>query len=160
MAGLTNTEWVATTVNGHLVLKTTLTQTSTTIYDGWTKKTPKQLDTTKSFIVVVNTAGTTLDGSSLPVDLWIGYDEDAALENNSGTDVTATSTVEIASAIMDDVKAEKLASRIDPHYTGTRIQAATDTAGMINGSKPPYFILNLDGTTVLAAEDCLIVITQ
>lgn len=158
--GLANTVWTPDTVNGHLVLKCTLTQASTTIYDGWTKKTPRELDTTKPFIVYFNTAGTALDGATLPVDLWIGYDDNAALADNGGTDVTATNAAEIASAIMDNVKAAKLASRIDPHYTGTRIQAAANVGGMVNGSKPPYFIFNLDGTSTQNAADCLIVITQ
>jgi len=160
MAGLTQTAWVSTTVNGHLVLKCTLTQVATALYDSFTLKTPKELDPNKPWILIVNTAGTTLDGSTLPVDMWSGYDDNAALADSSGTDVTATNASEIASSIMDDVKAVKLASVIDPHYIGTRIQAASDVGGHINLSKAPYYIVNLDGTTELTAAACLIVITQ
>ncbi len=160
MAGLTQTAWVASTVNGHLVLKCTLSQVDTGLYDSFTYKTPKELDPTKPWILYVNTAGTTIEDTTLPVDMWIGYEDNAALVDSGGIDVTATNAAEIAAAIMDDVQAEKLASRIDPYYRGTRIQAITDVPGMINLSKPPYFIINLDGTSALTEAACAIVITQ
>lgn len=158
--GLIQTDWVATTVNGHTVLKCTLTQESSAAQDSFTYKTPKELDPNKSWILVVNTAGTTIESTTLPVDMWAGYDENATLADDSGTDVSATSTSEIAAAIMDNVEAEKLASVIDPHYIGTRIQAITDVGGHINLSKAPYYIINLDGTSALTEAACLIVITQ
>lgn len=158
MAGLTQTAWVATTVNGHLVLKCTLTQVDTELYDSFTYKTPKELDPTNPWILYVNTAATDLHSTTLPVDLWVGYDDNAALAG--GTGVTGTNAAEIASAIIDDVDSKKRASRIDPNYSGSRIQGTADTGGMINGSKPSYFIINLDGGSELTAGACAIVITQ
>ncbi len=161
MAGITQTNWVSSTVNGHLVLKCNLTQVSTALYDNFTLKTPKELDPTKSWILVVNTsAAATGDGAGLPVDMWAGYDDDFALADSSGTDVSVTSGFEVAGSIMDDIHSEKLASRIDPTYAGTRIQAASDTAGHINLGTAPYYAVNMDDAGELGAVTTYIVITQ
>jgi len=160
MAGITQTAWVATTINGHLVLKCNLTQAASTLYDNYTLKTPKELDTTKSWILVVNTASAaTGDGAGLPVDIWAGYDVDFKLTGN-GNDVTVTSGFEVAGSIMDDIHSEKLASRIDPNYTGTTVQAATGTAGMVNVGTAPYYAVNMDDAGSLAEVTTYIVITQ
>ena len=161
MAGITQTAWVPSTVNGHLVLKCNLTQVSTTLYDNFTLKTPKELDPTKPWILIVNTLGAaTGDGAGLPVDMWAGFGEDFALADNSGTDVTVTSGFEVAGSIMDDIHSEKLASRIDPTYSGGRIQAITDTAGHINLGTAPYYVVNMDDAGELGAVTTYIVITQ
>ncbi|KKN17916.1 hypothetical protein LCGC14_0960950 [marine sediment metagenome] len=160
MAGITQTAWVATTINGHLVLKCNLTQVSTALYDNFTLKTPKELDPTKSWLLFVNTtAVATGDGAGLPVDLWAGYDDNFAL-TGAASDVSVTSGYEVAGSIMDDVHSEKLASRIDPNYNGAVIQAATDTAGMINVGTAPYYAINMDDAGELGAVTTYIVITQ
>ncbi len=160
MAGITQTAWVATTVNGHLVLKCNLTQATTTLWDNFTLKTPKNLDTTKPWLLFVNTtAAAAGDGAGLPVDIWAGYDVDFAL-TGTANDVTVTSGYEVAGSIMDDVHSEMLASHIDPNYTGARVQAATGVAGHINVGTAPYYAINMDDAGELGAVTTYIVITQ
>jgi len=160
MAGLTSSAWTDKVVNGRLVLECDLVQTSSTTEDSFTLKTPQnKFDSTKSWILFVNTkTAQTLDGTTLPVDLWAGWDNAFAL--TSANPPTATYGAEIASIIMDDVQAETLVARIDPNYRGTVVQAATGTAGHVNAGTPPYFIINLDGGTTLTAATCHIAISQ
>ncbi len=159
MAGITQTAWVATTVNGHLVLQCDVSQAATELYDSFTLKTPKELDPTKSWILFVNTTAATIGTTALPVDIWAGYDDDFALAGTVN-DVTVTSGYEVAGSIMDDVYTDKLASRIDPGYSGTRVQAAADVGGIINVGTAPYYVINCDGGAELETETCHFVITQ
>jgi len=160
--GLTSSAWTDKVVNGRLILECDLTQASTQITDSYTLKTPaNKLDTTKSWILFVNTkTAQTLDSdvANFPVDLWGGWDDAFALTGD--TTPTATYGAEIASGIMDDVRAETLASRIDPNYTGTVVAAATGTAGHVNAGTPPYFIINIDGAATQDSKTCHIVIVQ
>ena len=159
MAGITQTAWVATTVNGHLVLQCDVSQASTELYDSFTYKTPKELDPTKPWLLFVNTEVADIGTTAVPVDIWAGYDVDAALAGAT-TDVTATSAYIIKASIMDDLVSVMLASRIDPNYTGTTVQAASGVAGHVNAGTPPYFIINCNGAAELDTATCHFVITQ
>ncbi len=127
--------------------------------DAYTLKTPTALDGSKPWTLFVNTAAVTLDASGLPVDIWAGYDDDFAITGDSTT-VAATSGGEVASAVMDDVKAEQLATRVDPNYTAAVVQAVTGTGGHVNAGVAPYYAINLDGASTLNAATCHFVITQ
>jgi len=160
MAGITSGAWTTATVNGRLVLECDVVHEAADL-DNYTLKTPANtLDPTRAWTLFVNTAAVTLDSAGLEVDIWAGYDDDFALASDNPP--TVTSGAEVASAVMDDVKAEMLATVVDPNYTGTTVQAATDVAGHVNVGIAPYYVINLDGTSTLAETDkiCHYVIVQ
>lgn len=155
--GLTPTNWTIDEVNGHLVLECSVAAAS--VSDSYTKKTPaRTLDPTKPWILMVNTAGTTLVTGTVLVDIWAGYDDDFALTGDT-TAVVATSGGEVASAVMDDVQAEMLTTIVDPNYTGTAVQAATNVVGIVNAGTAPYYVIHLDGSSLDSAT-CLFKIIQ
>jgi len=155
---LTQGAWTVKTVNGKMIAECDVTQT-TAENDAYTLKTPKQLDTTKPFRVLVNTAGATLDGSALPVDVYAGYSDDFALSGDDGPDVTDG---DLALAdVIDDVKSVKNGILIDPNYTGSRVTSTlAGVRGVVNLGTPPYFAFNLDGATTLTAGTCHWVLIQ
>lgn len=159
MAGLTSSAWSEKVVNGRLVLECDLTQVSSTTEDSFTLKTPaNRLDTTKSWILYVNTEGTAADGQALAVDLWAGWDDQFAL--TSANPPTATYGAEIASAVMTTVQAKVNAIRVDPNYTGTVVAGNVTVGGIVNAGTAPYYIINLDGGSTLGAVVVHVAITQ
>ncbi len=155
---LTQSAWTEDSVNGFLVLECNVIQTASES-DSYTLKTPaRTLDPTKPWILMVNTTGATLDNATLPVDIWAGYDDDFAMSGDT-TAVIATSGGEVASAVMDDVKAEMLTTIVDPNYTGTMVAAATNTVGIVNAGTAPYYAIAIDGGTLIA-ETCYFKIIQ
>lgn len=150
--------WTASTVNGHLVLECDVAIT-TSETDGYTLKTPKELDTTKSWVLAVNTAKVDLNAATVEVDLWAGYDVDFALSGDGA--VTAASGFEVASAVISEVKYAKAFTRVDPNYTGSRVQGAAETGGIVNVGTAPYYAINLDGGGAFRGSlNCHFVITQ
>ena len=87
MAAQTQTAWVETSINGFTVLSSTaLTDAANEV--NWSLKTPKALDTSKPWSLIVS-ASAAQDGAAAPLMLWGGYSDDFAL---AGTTARATAT--------------------------------------------------------------------
>lgn len=160
MAGLTTSAWTDKVVNGRLVLECDLTQASATTQDAFTLKTPaNMLDTTKPWILMVNTAQTAVNNATTVVDLWAGYADNFAL-TDADTDVTVVGGAEIASAILSDVQAATNATRVNPNYTGTVVAGTATAGGHVNAGTAPYYAINIDGDDTLGAVVCHVAIIQ
>lgn len=138
-------DWTATTVNGRLVMECDVVVTSGDA-DGYTLKTPaSKLDPTRPWILMVNTEPVTIeDSTAVAVDIWAGYDDDFALAGDGA--VTVTSGCEVASAVIDNVKATCLSVIIDPNYKGTKVQTTLSgpLIGVCNCGMAPHYIINCD----------------
>ena len=149
---LTQGNWSTSSSNGVKVMECTVTST-TAENDSYTLRTPKSLDPTKPWTVIINAAGATIDGSTLPCDLWIGTSDDAVLSGNDssvvGTDAYEFKTIEA------DVKASIGSVTCDPN-----LSIADVTDKLVRGPVAPCYILNLDGASTLAAVDCKWIIVQ
>ncbi len=150
---LTQNDWIEKTVNGRYTAKCTITATTAEEFSA-TLKTPRGLDTTKAFTLTVNPAGTTLDGSTLPCDIYGGYDDDFALGVVTST-LTVTSGFLINAAAIADVKSSIGSVIIDP-----LLNIADDPDDIVRGATVPYYGFVLVGASSLAAEDAVYIITQ
>ncbi len=156
--------WAASTVNDRLVLKCTVTST-TSETDTYTLRTPKAgepgggLDPTRPWILVVNALGTDTSDNTDPVDIWAGYSDSFVL-SGQGASVTATDGGEVASAVMDDTSDEALFVTVNPNRTVAKVQAVTGTAGEVNAGTAPYYAINVDGGGARKAADTIFYIIQ
>lgn len=154
---LTQGEWTYKTVNGRMVLECDIIQT-TGETDAYTLKTPVNLDTTKPWILMVNTENVSLDGATLAVDGWAGYANGFVLSGQAS--VVATNGYEIQSAPIQNVKSAMNGILVNPNYFGTHVQSVAGTTGVINLGKFPHYAFNLDGGGTLNAGTCHYVIIQ
>lgn len=149
---LTQGAWSTTSVNGTNVMTCTVTTSATPENDSYTLKTPEALDGSKPWTLVANSAGATLDGSTLPVEIWLGTSSSAALTGDgppSGTDAY------VFKDIIADVKASVGTCICDPTLT------TADVANVhVKVPAAPYYILHLDGASTLAAIACTWIIIQ
>ena len=147
---LTQGAWSVESVNGKLVCECDIVQT-TAENNAYTLKTPPELDTSKAFILMVNTEGATLDGSALPVDVYAGYSDSFAVSGDGAT-MGATDGGLIAADVIDDVKGVANSVLIDPNYTGAKVQSTlAGVRGVVNCGTPPYFAFDVDGASTLSA---------
>ncbi len=145
--------WTYESVNGVLVMECDVGVT-TSENDAYTFKTPaRTLDTTRPWVLMVNTLGVTIDAEAVPVDIWAGYADNFALAGDNG--ITATSGKEIASNVMDDVESAALTVIIDPNYTGAAVQStiSSPTIGIRNCGTPPYFAINCHANTTMSGTE-------
>ncbi len=150
---LTQGAWTSKTVNDKAVHQCDVTITTAETIAA-TLKTPKSLDTRKSFVLLVNTEAVTADGATLPVDLYGGYSDSFALGVVTTT-LTVTDGFLIAADIMADVKATMGAVIVDPN-----LNIANDADDIIRGASVPYYGIVLDGAGTLNAVDCRFIIIQ
>lgn len=156
---LTQGAWSSKSVNGKAVFECDVVQT-TAENDAYTLKTPKELDTSRAFILMVNTGNVTLDGSALPVDIYAGYADDFAVTGDGAT-MGATSGGLVAADVIDDVKSVVNSIIIDPNYNAAKVASTlAGVRGVINAGTPPYFAFSLDGASTLTAGTCHWVIIQ
>ena len=87
MAAQTQTAWTETSENGFTILTSTAT-TDAANEVNWSLKTPKALDTSKPWSLIVS-ASAAQDGAAAPLMIWGGYSDDFAL---AGTTTRATAT--------------------------------------------------------------------
>tara|TARA_R110002167_G_scaffold85904_2_gene232744 strand:- start:1573 stop:2130 length:558 start_codon:yes stop_codon:yes gene_type:complete len=87
MAAQTQTAWAETSINGYKILSSTAT-TDATNEVNWSLKTPKSLDTTQPWSLIVS-ASAQQDAAAAPLMIWGGYSDDFAL---AGTTARATAT--------------------------------------------------------------------
>lgn len=149
--GLTQSAWTTKTVNGFLVMSCTVKHTTDS--DAYTLKTPAgTVDGTKPF-TVFQSASATEDGEAMPVDIWIGYDDDFAL-SGQGASVVATNGAMYAE-INDDallaVTTIEFAYHIHPNLGVADVVTGTnDPVGYkVNVPASPYYAFNIDGGSAL-----------
>jgi hypothetical protein len=159
---LTQSAWISKTVNGALVSTCTVVQT-TAENDAYTLKTPKELDTTRPFLLSVQ-ASATPDGVAVPFDIWVGYGEDFALTGNDST-VAATSGAKFKQIFDDIVLAVTplvYTFLIDPYLPVADVVtvAAIATGPKVRVPSAPYYVFNLNGGSTLNAATMTFTIAQ
>lgn len=164
---LTQSAWTVTT-EGEGAKKTLICRCTvlpaTDRTDAFTLKTPAALDPRKPWMLGLIFSGTP-DGQALPVDLWVGYDSTAALTGDSSTTLVATKCAEYRT-IMDDCRTAvaplTFIWQMDPSSAVADVVtvAAIATGLKVKVPVAPYYILNLDGGSTLAAETATWTIIQ
>jgi hypothetical protein len=152
---LTIGNWTHELVNNVNVWTCKVTQTTSDL-DNYTKKTPKGLDTTKPWTLVINSAVASLDDATLPADLYIGWDDSFALTLNNPP--TVTGGVLYKADFFDSVETAAAAILMHPNLT-----VAEDTSGgaaKMYVPVAPYYIIDLDGAGALLATTCTYKIMQ
>lgn len=155
MAAQTVGDWTTKTVNGHFVAECDVT-TDANNEVLFTKKTPKELDPTKPWTLVIE-ASAAQDGAAAPVALHIGFGDDFAL---AGTTARCTDTSGcVYGNITDDLgyaAAAKMAFQMTPSSSGLAnivTIAAVATGMRFNVPIAPYYAFELyaaDAATLLA----------
>lgn len=148
---LTQGAWSVSTVNGTNIMTCDVTATVSE-NDSYTLKTPEELDGSKPWTLVANAAGATLDGSTLPVEIWLGTSSDAAL---SGDDAPTGTDAYNFKNIIADVKAAVGTCICDPN-----LNTADVSNVHVKVPAAPHYILHLDGASTLAAATCTWIIIQ
>lgn len=155
---LTIGDWDAGVEHNGVSTWTCKVTATTADLDIYTKKTPKGLDPHRPWTLFVNTAGATLDDTSaaIPVDLYIGWDDQFALTENNAPVVAHGVLYKVD--IFDDARTACAAILMHPNLT-----VAEDVAG--GAAKcyvpvAPYYIFNLDCASALSAGDCSFKIVQ
>jgi len=87
MAAQVQSDWTVASVNGCLVATCTATTDANNLCN-WTKKTPKEVDCTKKYMLTV-AASAAQDGAAAPLAIYAGYSDDFAL---AGTTAAPTAT--------------------------------------------------------------------
>jgi len=150
---LTQGAWVESSVNGRYVAYCDVAQTATEEKSA-TLKTPVGLDTSKSFVLIVNSEAAACDGTTLPVDIYAGYSDQFTL-----TVVTSTLTVNDGVLLNPDVIADVQSAAgtviVDPN-----LNIADDADDIVRGAVVPYYGFVLDGASTLGAVTCRFIIMQ
>jgi hypothetical protein len=159
---LTQGAWTSKTVNGALVSSCTVTAT-TAENDAYTLKTPKELDTSRPFLLSVVYSATP-DGQATPFDIWVGYGDDFALTGNDST-VAATSGAKYKQIFDDTVLAVTplvYTFAIDPYLPVADVVtvAAIATGPKVKVPVAPYYAFNLNGGSTLNAHTATFTIVQ
>lgn len=120
--------------------------------DAYTLKTPKFLDTTKQWTLLIKFAATP-DGTGLPVDLWGGYSDSFALSGD-GASVAATDGFQIGQVLDDAVLAvDPLVYQItfDPNLPVANVVTVSAIASGLKYRIPilPHYAINFDGASTL-----------
>lgn len=150
---LTQGAWTESTVNNHYVAQCDVIHTAAEWISA-TLKTPTGLDTSKPFLLIVNSEAATLDGATLPVDIYVGYSTSFALSVVTTT-LTVTDGVLLNPDVMADVKATAGAVIVDP-----KLNIADDADDLVRGAVVPYYGFVLDGAGTLTAATCRFMIVQ
>jgi len=150
---LTQGAWSETTVNNHYVAQCDVIATTAESISA-TLKTPSGLDTSKPFLLVVNSEAVTLDGVTLPVDIYAGYSDSFALTVVTTT-LTVTDGVLLNPDVMADVKSTAGSVIVDP-----LLNIADDADDLVRGAEVPYYGFVLDGASTLAAATCRFMVIQ
>ena len=151
---LTQSAWTDHSANGKLILKCTVVQT-TSEKDSYTLKTPANtIDGSRPWNLFLETSATP-DGEALPVDIWIGYDDDFVISGNS-TAVVAVNGAMYKQLLDDCVLAVTplpYSFLIDPNLGVADVVTVAAIASGFKANVPaaPYYAFNLDGGSTLAA---------
>jgi hypothetical protein len=160
---LTQSAWTAqvTGQSKFQLWKCTVAQT-TAENDAYTLKTPKLLDPTKPWTLMVS-GSTTLDGQALPVDLWLGFSDSFAVSGNDST-VAATDGVRYKQILDDALTAygTTLMIHFDPELPVADVVtiAAVNSGLKVRVPVAPYYAINLNGGSTLGAATVTYYIMQ
>lgn len=152
---LTIGEWTASSENNITVWTCDVTATAAD-YDLYTKRTPEGLNPHKPWTLVINSEAATLDGATLPADLYIGWVDSCALTVNNPP--TITGGVLYKADIMDDVKAACYAILMHPNLTVAEDVGTAEAKMYVPVA--PYYLIDLDASTTLTAATCRFKILQ
>ena len=152
---LTIGDWTPSSENGVTVWTCDVTATAAD-YDLYTKRTPKGLDPHKPWTLVVNSEVATLDGATLPVDLYIGWVDSCALTLNNAP--TITGGVLYKADIMDAVEGACYAILMHPSLTVAEDVSTVEAKCYVPVA--PYYLFNLDGAGTLNVITCRFKILQ
>lgn len=165
---LTQSAWTHKTVKkkGNSTMQNTFTCTvaaTTAENDAYTLKTPKELDSSKPWTLFLKFAATP-DGAALPLDLWVGYDDDFILSGDGAT-VAATSGAKFKQVFDDVVLAVDTliyTFLFDPDLAVADVVtvAAIATGPKVKIPVAPYYAFNANGASTLAATTATYVIVQ
>ena len=152
---LTVGDWVEKTVNGQYVAYCDVTSTTSEELIA-TAKSPKGLDTTKPYLLVVNSESVTMDSTSavIPVDIYAGYSEDFALSVATDT-LTVTDGALIANNMIADVRTAIGSVIVDPN-----LQIANSAGVICRGAASGYHGYTATAASVLSAATTRFVVMQ
>lgn len=143
MAANTVVDWTNKTCNGKSVWTSTIT-VDTANAVAWTNKTPKELNTAKPCTVLI-TLDTALDTQAVPLALYYGYTDSAALSGTAS--VTATDAAYGVQLLDDGGYASPTVTRsivLDPHQSVADVvtYAAVATGLKVKPAIVPYYLFN------------------
>jgi len=159
---LTKSEWkVASDPANRGFLSCTCTVEQTTEEnDAYTLKTPKALNPSKPWQLIVSFDDPP-DGSALPIDLYVGWDEDFKITGDGAT-VSADYGVKYKQ-ILDDCKAgATLCFNMDPTSTIADVVTIAAVGSGLKVKPPiaPFYAFNLNGGSTLSATTVMWKIIQ
>lgn len=154
MAAQTQTDWTVKSVGKQVVASCQVTTDATNLCN-WTKKTPKQIDCTKKYTLIVS-ASAAQDGAAAPIALYAGTADNFALAGTAGRP-TVTGGFEYAN-ITDDLgygaAVSGVAFIIDPDLPVANVAAIANVATGMKSRAPkaPYhaYSMNAASGTLLA----------
>uniref|UniRef100_A0A6H1ZYN3 Uncharacterized protein n=2 Tax=viral metagenome TaxID=1070528 RepID=A0A6H1ZYN3_9ZZZZ len=158
---LTQGAWSVTTVNKLMVATCSVVQTIAE-NDAYTLKTPKELDPTKPWMLVVSTSAAT-DAVAVPLDIWCGFADTFVLAGDGAT-VAATAGVNFKQ-LTDDIgfsAATVSCFILDPELPVADVVTIAAIASGYKAKIPvaPYYAFNLDGASTLLAATVTYYIIQ
>ncbi len=163
---LTQSAWTIAGSGGtKQVLVASCTVVSTTAEnDAYTLKTPKELDTTRPFTMLYK-ASATPDGQALPMDVWVGYNDDFVLSGD-GANVVAASGAKLKQIFDDVVLAVTPLIYTFVFDPDLKVADVVTVAAIASGPVVkfpkgiPYLAFNCNGGSTLAAATHTFVIVQ
>lgn len=160
---LTQSAWTVKSAKSNKLMVASCTVTATTSEnDAYTLKTPKELDPSKPWTLIVKTSAAS-DGAALPLDLWVGYSDSFVLSGNDST-VAATDGVNFKN-ITDDIGYSAASSACFYFDPNQQVADVVTIAAIATGYKvkvpiAPYYAFNLDGGSTLLAHTATYIIIQ
>lgn len=152
--GLTQSAWTESSVNGLLVLTCTVVAT-TSETDSYTLKTPaRTIDGTMPWNLYY-WAAVTPDGQALPIDIWLGYEDNFALSGQGASVVAVNGGM--YKQILDDCRTAIInyehGHLLDPNLRKADVVTIAAIASGLKCNIPaaPYYAFNLDGGSALVA---------
>ncbi len=151
--GQTQSAWTDHSANGQLVLKCTVLPV-TTPTDTYTLKTPKDtIDGSRPWNLFLSFAASP-DAEALPVDIWLGYEDDFVL-SGTGASVVATHGA-MYKQITDDCRLAVANTSahswlMDPNLRDADVVTIGAIASGLKVMIPPapYYVFALDGGSAL-----------
>jgi hypothetical protein len=144
MAANTVTAWTdPVTVNGVISTYCTIAVDTANVV-AWTNKTPKAIDPTKEWTAIISLSDA-LDTQATPLDLYIGYSDDAAL---SGTASVTTTDCAYYVRLLDDggyaTPTVPRAITFDPNQAVADVvtYSATPAGYKVKPAIAPYYLFN------------------
>lgn len=152
---VTSNVWAKTTVNGFMVLTSTFASDAA-LYDTFTLKTPAgSVDGTRPFCMFLSAAATLDASDAVPLEVWVGYNDDFALSGEQ--DMSATNGA-FFKTLTDDCKLAVTTVQhiflIHPNLVVADVVTvgAILTGYKVNVPAAPYYVIAIDGTTAISAD--------